>query len=104
MLNSVFSIYDAGISTWLPPLFFRNKGECLRWFIDLVNNADSKLAKHPSDYTLFELGSWDDDKCKFSLLSTPVSIGIAIEYLKAKPGDVVDGKVEDTRQLGSGGR
>lgn len=84
MLMSVFSIYDAGISTWMPPLFVRNKGEILRWFMESVNDPQSKLSKYPSDYTLFEIGTWDDDKCKFSLLSTPVSVGLAIEYLKAK--------------------
>jgi len=84
MLLSVFSIYDSGISTWMPPLFVRNKGEILRWFMEAVNDPQNKLSKYPSDYTLFEIGTWDDDKCKFSLLSTPVSVGIAIEYLKAK--------------------
>jgi hypothetical protein len=83
MLMSVFAIYDSAISTWMPPLFVRSKGEIMRWWVDTVNDPQSKLAKHPSDYTLFEIGSWDDDKCKFSLLSTPVSIGIAIEYVKA---------------------
>lgn len=83
MLLSVFSIYDAGISTWMPPLFARNKGEILRWFMEASNDSQSKISKYPSDYTLFEIGTWDDDKCKFSLLSTPVSIGIALEYVKA---------------------
>lgn len=83
MLLSVFAIYDAGISTWLPPLYFRNKGEATRWFMEAVNDSQSRLSKHPHDYTIFELGTWDDDKCKFSLLSTPVSVGLAIEYVKA---------------------
>lgn len=84
MLNSVYAIYDTGISTWFPPLFFRNKGEALRWFSETVNNAESKLSKYPSDFTLFELGTWNDDNCKFTLLSTPVSIGMAIEFVKSK--------------------
>jgi hypothetical protein len=104
MLMSVFAIYDAGISTWMPPIFVRNKGEILRWFMDCVNDPQSKLSKYPSDYTLFEVGSWDDDKCKFDLLKTPVSIGIAIEYVKAKTVDLENAKVSEIGQLGSGGR
>jgi len=84
MMLSVFAIYDSGISTWMPPIFVRNKGEILRWFMEVSNDPQSKISKYPADYTLFEIGSWDDDKCKFDLLKTPVSIGIAIEYVKVK--------------------
>ena len=84
MLMKIFGIYDTGVSTWKPPMFCRSKGEILRWWTEIVNNRETEIAKHPMDFVLFELGSWDDDKCKFSLLSTHVSVGIAIEYLKAK--------------------
>ena len=84
MLMSVFAIYDSGISTWTPPLFVRNKGEIMRWFMDSVNDPQSRLAKYPADYTLFELGTWDDDKCSFNLLKTPDRIGTALEYVKPK--------------------
>jgi len=87
MLMSVFAIYDSGISTWLPPLYARNKGEIMRWFSEAVNDSTSKLAKHPSDFTIFEIGTWDDGNCKFDLLKTPVSLGIAIEFVKPKSSD-----------------
>ncbi len=90
MLLSVFAIYDSGVSTWMPPLYARNKGEITRWFAEAVNDSKSKISKYPQDYTLFELGTWDDDKCKFSLHSTPISIGIAVEYVNrelVKPTD-----------------
>lgn len=83
MLFSVFSIYDSAISTWLPPLYSRNKGEMLRNFSDAVQDPKSKLAQHPGDFTLFEIGSWDDDKCVFDLHKTPVRLGVAIEFVKA---------------------
>lgn len=85
MLFSVFAIYDSGISTWMPPIFLRNKGEMLRAFVEAVNNPESKFYKHPSDYTLFEIGTWNDDKCEFSLLKTPVRLGVAIEFAKVQP-------------------
>ena len=85
MLFSICSIYDSGISTWYPPIYLRNRGEALRMFIDEVNNSQSKLSKYPGDFTLFEIGSWDDAKCKFSLLDAPVSLGVATEYVKTFP-------------------
>lgn len=82
MLFSVFSIYDSGISTWLPPLYSRNKGEMLRQFTDATNDSQSKLYKYPGDFTLFEIGTWNDDTCEFSLHKVPYKIGVAIEFLK----------------------
>lgn len=85
MLLTVFAIYDSGISTWMPPIYARNKGEMLRQFMDACNDPGSKLAKHPQDYTLFEIGTFDDDKCIFNLHKTPVRLVMAIDVLKNAP-------------------
>lgn len=82
MLLQVYAVYDSGISAWRLPMFARSKGEILRCWADAVNNPQSDFAKYPSDYTLFEVGSWDDANCKFDLLKTPVRIGVAIEFVK----------------------
>lgn len=85
MLFKVFALYDSGISTWLPPIYLRNTGEAIRQVTDGVNNPDSKLHKYPGDYTLFEIGTWDDDKCNFDLLKAPHKVGTAIEFKKVVP-------------------
>lgn len=85
MLFTVFSIYDSAISTWLPPMYARNKGEMLRNFSDAVQDPKSNLAKHPTDYSLFELGTFDDDKCIFVLLKAPVRLCLAADFLKVVP-------------------
>lgn len=82
MLFTVFSIYDSAIKTWMPPIYARNNGEMIRNFSDACNASDSKLSKHPSDYSLFEIGTFDDDKCVFSLLKTPVRLCLALDFIK----------------------
>lgn len=82
MLLGVFAVYDSAISTWMAPIYMRNKGEALRWWQEICNNPESKVAKHPGDFTLFELGTWEDDKCHFDLLKAPVKLGVAIEFTK----------------------
>jgi hypothetical protein len=83
MLFTVFSIYDSAIKTWLPPMYARNNGEMIRNFADAVGDPQSKLAKHPGDYALYEIGTFDDDKCKFTLLNQPVRLCLALDYVKA---------------------
>lgn len=82
MLLQVYSVYDSGVQSWLSPMFFRSKGEMLRAWSAAVNNPESKFAQHPQDYCLFDLGTWDDDKCKFDLHKSPISLGVAIEFVK----------------------
>lgn len=82
MISKIFTVYDCKAEAYLPPFMYQNKGEAIRAFADTVNNEKSMMNKHPEDYTLFELGTWDDNSAKYDILFTPVSLGKAIEYLK----------------------
>lgn len=97
MLFTVFSIFDSAIKTWLPPMYARNKGEMLRNFADAVQDANSKLAKHPGDYSLFELGTFDDDKCIFDMLKAPVRLCLALDFVKQDQvvADIKSAKAEE---------
>lgn len=81
MMLKMFSVFDSKIKAYLPPFFQRTTGEAERAFSDAVNRQDSGFKAHAEDYSLFELGSWDDQTCKFDLLDTPHSIGVAIQYV-----------------------
>jgi len=78
----VFSVFDSKVCAYMNPIFLRSKGEALRVFEATVNSADHQFNKNPEDFTLFELGSWDEEKAKFTLNSTPISLGVALEFLK----------------------
>lgn len=82
MISKLFTIYDCKAEAYLKPFMYQNKGEAIRAFSDTVNSNDSMLNKHPEDYTLFELGTWDDNTAKYDIYFTPVSLGKALEYLK----------------------
>lgn len=83
MLFTIFAVYDVGTNSWKAPFFGIRKGEVLREFGDAVENPQSYLGKHPQHYALFELGTFDDDKCKFDLLSSPIRLCLAMDYVKS---------------------
>lgn len=89
MILQVFSVFDSMVGAYLPPFYMQSKGGALRAFTDSVNDFDHQFNKHPHDFCLFELGSFDDSNCSFELLNCPVSLGLAIEFKK----------VEDFRNL-----
>jgi hypothetical protein len=78
----MFSVFDSKAEAYLQPFFMRSTGEAVRAFGDLVQGADNQFSKHPQDYVLFELGSWDELKASMEMLEAPHSLGVGIEFKK----------------------
>jgi len=79
----VFSIYDSKAEAYLPPFHMKSNGEAIRAVTDLVNDAKHNFSKYAQDYTLFAVGTWDDATCKYDLYSTPMSLGVFLEFKTA---------------------
>ena len=58
----VVSIYDAKAECYSRPNFVRSAGEAWRFFEQEVNRAadDNMMFLYPQDYTLFEIGTFDE--------------------------------------------
>lgn len=61
LIKKVFSIYDSKAEVFAIPVFFRNAGEAIRAFQTAVGDAESPYCQHPEDYSLHEIGSFDED-------------------------------------------
>jgi len=81
MILKVFAIYDSAVGAYMQPFFMQSKGAAIRAFKDHANDRESQTAKHPSDFTLFELGSYNDENGFFENLTTPLSLGTAFEHV-----------------------
>lgn len=79
-----YCVFDSAVGSYLAPFTMRTNGEALRAWKDLVNDPSTNFAKHPSDYTLFELGSFDPDTAGFDLHPSPVSLGVGIEFVESR--------------------
>lgn len=80
MIHHVFTVHDAKSEAYLPPFHLQTKGQAIRAFTDCVNDPNHQFAKHPEDYTLFELGEFDDHNGQYACHTTPKPIGKAIEF------------------------
>lgn len=85
MKQHVLAVYDSKSEMFNQPMFFKAKPEALRAFSDEANRAESALYHHPEDYTLFLIGEFDVETALLTPLTTPVSLGIAIEFKKENP-------------------
>jgi len=79
MIMRIFSIFDNKTVCYSKPFYCLTQAEAIRTFGDAVNTTDSPFNAHPSDYSLFEIGTFEDssgmlDKCD------PLHLGSALNY------------------------
>jgi hypothetical protein len=84
IMLKVFSVFDSKVGAYMNPIFLRSKGEAIRVFEATVNTVDHDFYKWSADYTLFELGEFDNLKGTFKLHTAPISIGCALEFFKPR--------------------
>lgn len=56
----VVAVFDAAAQAFTVPQFVGHRGIALRSFRDACNVKESAFGKHPEDYDLYEIGSYDD--------------------------------------------
>ena len=54
-----------------------------------MERGSTSFGANPTDYTLFELGEFDDVKGRIQMYEVPVNLGLAAQYVR-----------QDERQLG----
>lgn len=81
MIFKVFSVFDSKAAYYSRPFFAKTTGEAIRLFEDSVRDKDSLFSKHPLDFTLFELGIFDDSNGLFDSLAVPNPLGTGNDFL-----------------------
>lgn len=82
MLIKVFAVYDSKAEAYMQPFFMQSRGAAIRAFDSTVNNPETQFYKYPTDFTLFEIGEYDELHGKLIPSKTPISCGLALEFKK----------------------
>lgn len=80
MLLNMFAVYDAKANAFIQPFFLPNKAMAIRTFSECANNPKHQFCLHPSDFTLFELGTFDNETGLIETLPAHNPLGLAIEF------------------------
>lgn len=78
----MFSVYDSKAKVYMQPFYMMNKGTAIRAFDQTCNDPKSQFHQYPEDFTLFEVGEFDDENCNVTSYIVKESLGNAIEFLK----------------------
>lgn len=60
MKLNAYTIYDVASGIYMRPFFSQADGQAIRGFKDIACDADHEVGKHPEDYTLYRIGSFND--------------------------------------------
>lgn len=76
----IFSVHDSKAEAYLSPIYFRTKGEAIRAFETTCKDPTSQFNQYPTDFTLVELGEFNESTSEILSLSKPLSLSHASEY------------------------
>lgn len=61
MILHVFALLDSKAACFQsPPFFFPSIGQATRAIADLLQDVSTTPSRHPEDFSLYLLGTWDD--------------------------------------------
>lgn len=78
----MFTVHDVKAEAFLLPFFARSRGEAVRMFETAVNTPDHQFARHASDFTLFEIGHFNDLTGEVGMHDALLSLGSAVQYIR----------------------
>lgn len=83
MKHSMFAVKDRASEMFSRPIFFPTAGAAVRALADEVNReaVDNDYFKHPEDFKLYVLGSYEDTTGELVALDSPEFV-VALETLK----------------------
>lgn len=80
-----FSVFDQKAECYMLPFFMGTKGQAIRSFQDCLKNQEHQFSKYPEDFTLYEIGEYDDSKALLSPHDKKISLGTALELKATTP-------------------
>lgn len=80
MKHLLFTVYDEKAEVYLPPFFVPTIGIATRAFTDSINSGEHHFGKHPADYTLFQIGEFDDHDASI-ITENRKTLGNGVEYI-----------------------
>lgn len=85
MITLAYSIFDTKALQYHTPFFAPTDGAAVRMLQELVSDPNTMIGRHPSDFTLFSIGSYDDQKGVVSPQHPLRHVCDAVSLVKVQP-------------------
>lgn len=82
MILKVFSIHDGKINAFLKPFVDQHTGSALRGFEEACREPSSPFAKFPSDFVLYEVGTFNPETGELVNYSPKIQLATPRQFIK----------------------
>lgn len=83
MITKVFTVYDSKALFYGVPFFMPTVGGAVRAFSDVCSDPQSMIYKHPGDFSLYEIGEFDDQSGQLVAMSPFKLLGHGSDFAKS---------------------
>lgn len=78
--HKLFVFKDAKSLTYGPPFAEENRGKVIRGIQEQLAQKQAVWAKHPQDFTLFEIGEYDVRTGNVDMYESKVAVGLVQDF------------------------
>jgi hypothetical protein len=82
MILRSFSLLDIKAGFYSPPFFMSHLAQAVRAVGELGEDLRTQVGRHPADYQLVELGTWDDQTGAYENHQVPRPVGLVANLLR----------------------
>lgn len=83
-----YAIFDRKATSYNAPFFLATDGQAIRGLTDLAADMNTTVGRHPSDFVLYLIGSFDDQNGQLVKLDPIVHVMDAIQVVPKQPADL----------------
>lgn len=83
-IQPMYSLFDKKALTYSPPFVASNDQVAIRMVRDLVQDTNTTVGRHASDYTLYGIATWDD-ALGLVIAQTPLQLIVEVIALVPAP-------------------
>jgi len=83
-VKKVFTVYDCKAQAYLPPFVCLTRGVAIRMVRAAAMDVSHDFFKFGADYTLFEIGEWNEFKGELKQFAAPTNLGTALSFGQAE--------------------
>lgn len=62
MINRMYAVYDVKALAYAPPFIAGTDGIAVRMLSELVQDTNTTVGRHPGDFKLYCIGTYDDQR------------------------------------------
>jgi len=82
MKLKMFAVFDDALGAFARPIFCASRGIAVRSFADEAKRKDSEIAQHVKDFSLWYLGTYEDEVALFDTVK-PERVALASDFAES---------------------